>query len=108
MEFHRFSTHMNTRALSKAFQAIEKQAFLRVIALSRIDFDVNVYMCFLVCMHFSIGCKHHSGFLDLRKESNSSEFKSFLLIMCIDAPASTTNSRSSCLVEVGASITLAQ
>ena len=39
--------------------------------------------------------------------SNSSELKSFLLIMCIDAPGSTTNSRSSGFVEVGAGITFA-
>ena len=33
--------------------------------------------------------------LDVVKVSNSAEFKFFLLIMCIDAPESTTNSRSS-------------
>ena len=37
------------------------------------------------------------GLLDVVKVSNSAEFKSFLLIMCIDAPESTTNSLSSCL-----------
>ena len=46
-------------------------------------------------------------FLDLRKVSNSSELDSFLFIMCIDAPESTTYSRSSGLFEVGAGITLA-
>ena len=45
--------------------------------------------------------------LDLRKVSNSSELKSFLLIMCIDAPESTTKSRSSGLFEEGAVITFA-
>ena len=39
--------------------------------------------------------------------SSSSELNSFLLIMCIDAPESTTNSRTPGLLEVGASITLA-
>ena len=34
---------------------------------------------------------------DFVKVSISAEFKSFLLIMCIDAPESTTNSRSSSL-----------
>ena len=37
----------------------------------------------------------------------SSQLSSFLLIMCTDAPEQTTNSRSSGLVEVGASITFA-
>ena len=35
------------------------------------------------------------GLRDFVKVSISAEFKSFLLIMCIDAPESTTNSRSS-------------
>ena len=35
------------------------------------------------------------GLLDVVRVSNSAEFKSFLLIMCIDAPESTTNSLSS-------------
>ena len=44
-------------------------------------------------------------FLDLRKVLSSTEF--FLLSMCIDAPESTTNSRSSDIFEVGAGIVLA-
>ena len=35
------------------------------------------------------------GLHDLVKVSISASFKSFLLIICIDAPESTTNSRSS-------------
>ena len=35
------------------------------------------------------------GLLDVVTVSNLAEFKSFLLIMCIDAPESTTNSLSS-------------
>ena len=35
------------------------------------------------------------GLFDVVKVSNSAEFKSFLLIMCIDAPESATNSLSS-------------
>ena len=42
------------------------------------------------------------GLLDLRKVSYSSELKSILLIVCIDAPESASNSRSSEDVEVGA------
>ena len=37
--------------------------------------------------------------LDLRKVSNSYELEPSLLIMCIGAPESTTNSRSSGLLE---------
>ena len=37
------------------------------------------------------------GLLDVVKVSISASLKSFLLIMCIDAPESTTNSRSSVL-----------
>ena len=40
--------------------------------------------------------------LDLVEVSNSADFKSFLLIMCIDAPESTTNSLSSGLIVDGA------
>ena len=39
--------------------------------------------------------------------SISPELQSCVLIMCIDAPESTSNSRSSGLVEVGAGITFA-
>ena len=46
-----------------------------------------------------------AGFLDLFTVPISSELKSFLLSMCIDAPGSTTNSRSSGFFEEGPSIT---
>ena len=47
-------------------------------------------------LHFSIGCfLTIVGLHDFVKVSISAEFKSFLLIMRIDAPESTTNSRSS-------------
>ena len=42
------------------------------------------------------------GVLDLRKVSISSELKSFLLGMCIEAPESTTNYLSSGVFEDGA------
>ena len=42
------------------------------------------------------------GLLDVVTVPNSAEFKSFLLIMCIDAPESTTNSLSSGLIAGGA------
>ena len=61
---------------------------------------MNVYLCFLVCLRFP-------GFLDLRRVTTSSELKSFLLSMCIDAPESTTNARSSGDFGVGAGVALA-
>ena len=45
------------------------------------------------------------GFLDLRRVTSSPELKSFLLSVCIDAPESTTNSRSSGCVKEDAGIT---
>ena len=47
------------------------------------------------------------GFLDLRRVSISSGITFFLISMCIDASESTTNSRSSGILEVDASIALA-
>ena len=68
---------------------------------------VTVYLCFLVCMHFTIGCKHHSGWcMDLRKVSNSAGLISLSLSMCIDAPESPAISNSSGDFEVGAGVTL--
>ena len=62
---------------------------------------MNVFLCFLVCLHFSIGRYHRCG-VPGSSLSNSSELKSFLLITCTDAPESTSNSRSSGLFEVDA------
>ena len=38
------------------------------------------------------------GHQEILTVSSSAELRSFLLIMCIDAPESTTNSLSSCLI----------
>ena len=47
--------------LRKAFQAIELQAYLRVIALSRRDHDRETYTyASSFCLHFSI-CRYHHG-----------------------------------------------
>ena len=46
-------------------------------------------------LHFTTGCKNRRRTSRCRHGFNSAEFKSFLLIMCIDAPESTTNSLSS-------------
>ena len=46
-------------------------------------------------LHFSIGSYDYRDLHDFVRVSISASLKSFLLIMCIDAPESTTNSRSS-------------
>ena len=99
----RWASHWSILVLPRVFQAIEQQAFLRVIALSRIDLSRGRFLVLL-----RLFALHHwplttvVAFLDLRRVSISSELESFLLSMCIDAPQSTTNSRSSGDVEVGA------
>ena len=98
-----FSSLVNRdfRGLRRVFQAREQQAFLRVIAQSRTDLDRERTLVFLRLYALSPGRgKSHMFFLDLRKVSNSSELKFFLLTVCIDAPDTTTNSRSSGLFEV--------
>ena len=63
-------------------------------------FDINCGL--FVRLHFTIGCYNRRRTSRCRHGSNSAEFKSFLLIMCIDAPESTTNSLSSGLRVDGA------
>ena len=82
---------MNIRVLRKAFQA-----YCRVITLSRTNRDrehilVLPRLSALLRWRFTTVTR----VLDLRKVSNSSELKSLLLSMCIEAPESTTNVRSS-------------
>ena len=55
-------------------------------------FDIN---CGLFVRLHPLAVMTVVGLLDVVKVSISAEFKSFLLIMCIDALESTTNSRSS-------------
>ena len=91
---HFFSSRMNIRVLSKAYQAVELLAFLRVTALSRTDRDrEHTLVPPRLFAFFEVPTV--VGFLELRKVSISSELKSFLLSMCIEAPESTTNIRSS-------------
>ena len=66
---------------------------------------MNEHVCLLVGLHLSVCSQHFcEGSGPFYCVHLSPELKSFLLIMCIDAPESTTNSRSSGLVEVGAGI----
>ena len=53
-------------------------------------------------LHFTIGCYDYRRTTRLLQSIHFAEFKSFLLIMCIDALESTTNSLSSSLRVDGA------
>ena len=60
-------------------------------------FDMDC--CLFMRLHFSMGCYMTvAGHLEVFKSSDPT---SFLFIMCIDAPVSTTNSLSSCLILKG-------
>ena len=63
---------------------------------------MNVHLCFLVCLHFPFAVTTVVRFLDPLRVSSSSELKSFLLSMYIEAPESTTNIRSSVFLETSA------
>ena len=67
---------------------------------------MNVYLCFLDCLHFSIGHHHRCGGSWISAGSPS-ELSCFLLSMFIDATGWPTNSRSSGDFEVGAGVVLA-
>ena len=87
--------------LRRVFKAIEKQAFLRVIALSRVDLDrERILVAPRLYALPPLVVSTTVFYLNLRETYNSSELKCFLLIMCIDDDESTTNSRSSGLFEV--------
>ena len=103
--FDRWPTYRNISVLRKVFQAIELQKD-RVIAQSRRGQD-REHIPVLPRLFELIGRYHHCGVLYLRRVSNSSELKSFLLSMCTEAPESTTKSRSSGDFEVGAGVALA-
>ena len=68
---------------------------------------MNEHLCFLVGLHFTACSQHYCGGSGPFHCVHLLELYTFLLIMCINSPESTTNSRSSDLVEVGAGITFA-
>ena len=101
--FDRWPTHRYIRVLRRAFQVTEMQAYHRVFAPSRRDQDrerILVLPRLLALPQWPLPPLWCSWI-------SASELKSFLLNMCIDAPESTTNSRSSRNFEVGASVALA-
>ena len=58
----------------------------------------DIHRCFFMRLHFSIGGYDYRKTTQVRqKYPKSASLKSFLLIMCMDAPEWTTNSRSSSL-----------
>ena len=103
--FDRWPTHRYIRVLRRAFQVIELQACLGVIALLRRDQDRKHIP---VLPHLfalpSLAVTTVVGFLDFGVSLFRLSSKPFLLSMCIDAPESTTNSCSSEDVDVGAGI----
>ena len=93
MVVDRWSTHMNISDPREAFRATTLLAYLRRFSLPRKIqfFDVNC--CIFMRLHFSIGC------YDCRRTPGSRcGIQTFLLVLCIDAPESTTNSLSSGLI----------
>ena len=94
MVFDRWSIHKNTRFHRKAYRAIILLACSRGLSLSKI-YPI-LWHTQLPLHAFAL---HHwrtiVGLHDFVKVSISTSLKSFLLIMCIDAPESTTNSLSS-------------
>ena len=85
---------MSIRVHRKAFLAITLLTYPRRHSLSRIFqfFDINCGL--FMRLHFTFGCYNRRQTSRCR-HFFSAEFKTFLLIMCIDAPESTTNSLSS-------------
>ena len=101
----RWPTHWNICGLCKAW-AIGLRAFHRLSTRLQVTI-VNEHLCLYVGVHFH-ACSHHycKGSGPFNCPSLLSLI--FLLIMCVDAPESTTNSRSCGLFEaIGVDITFA-
>ena len=94
--FDRSPSHRNIRVLRTVFQAIELQAYLREICTvtKRSRSWTKTCASSFVCTS-PLAVTTTVGFLDLQRVSSSSEPSSLLLSMFIEAPESTTNSRSS-------------
>ena len=92
---------MSIHVHRKAFPAIELLAYPRGVSSSRIyppltQTAASSFVCTSPLAVITV-----IGLLDVVTVSHSAEFKTFLLIMCIDAPESTTNSLSSRLTVGG-------
>ena len=95
--FDRWSIHKSIRVHRKAFRAIKTAGVSsRTFIVKNISNSLT-HCGLFVRLHFSIGCYDCRGLLDVVKVSISADFKSFFLIMRVDATVSTTNSLSSSL-----------
>ena len=94
--FDNCSIRKNNRVYRKAFRTIRLLACFRglfVVKNISNSLTYTVASSFVCTSPFAVMTV--VGLHDFVKVSISAEFKSFLLIMCIDAPESTTNARSS-------------
>ena len=107
--FDRWPTHRYIRVLRKVFQAIDLQACNRVFAPSRRDQDRERILVLprLFALHRWPLPPLWGSWISAGSPSISSELKSVLLSTYIDAPESTTNSRSCGDFEVGDGVALA-
>ena len=107
--FDRWPTHRYIRVLRRVFQVKELQVCHRVTALPRKDQDrerIPVLPRLFVCTS-PLAVTTVVGFLVFRRVSSAAKLKTFLLSICIAAPESTTDSRSSGFFEEGAGMALA-
>ena len=94
---------MSIRVHRKAFQAIKTAGvFSRTFIVKKFSNSLTYTVASSCVCTSPLAVMNVVGHLDVVKVSNSAEFKSFLLIMCIDAPESTSNSVSSGLRVDGA------
>ena len=96
MAFDHWSIRRNTRFHRKAFRAIILLACSRGLSLSR-TYPIlwHTQLPLLAFATSPLAVMTIVGLHDFVKVSISASLRSFLLIMCIDAPESTTNSLSS-------------
>ena len=95
--FERWSTRMSIRVHRKTFRAIRLLAYSRGLSKSRmypILWHTQLPLHAFALLHWRLWLSY-VGLHDVVKVSISALLKSFMLIMCIDAPKSTTNSLSS-------------
>ena len=90
VEFHLFSTHMNIRVLSKAYEAIELLAFHRVIALLLTDRDHEQKLC---ASSFSCTSELKSPLLSI-VYSEASEYTINIRVSVSLAPSQENKKRS--------------
>ena len=93
---------MSIRVHRKPFPAIKLLAYPRGLSSSRKIQFFDISCGLFMPLHFTIGCYNRHWISRRRQSFQFSGIKSFLLIMCIEAPESTTHSLSSGLRVDGA------